>query len=98
MLAIAHAVQTFTVPKAQRSMHGAWTYFATGSHVPPRCCYSSDSATFATTRGFASYAAAIIAAAIADATPISAWQPPSAADSVALCLHRYTPAAAARTP
>ena len=38
------------------------------------------------------------AAAIADATPISAWQPPSAAERVALCLHRYPIAAAASMP
>jgi hypothetical protein len=36
-----------------------------------------------------SCAAAMHAAPIAEATPISAWQPPSAADSVALCLHKY---------
>jgi hypothetical protein len=28
------------------------------------------------------------AAPIAEATPISAWHPPSAPDRVALCLHR----------
>jgi hypothetical protein len=34
------------------------------------------------------HAVAVNAAAIEDATPISAWQPPSAADSVAWCLQR----------
>src|SRR5262252_9547399 len=31
-------------------------------------------------------------------TPTSAWQPPSAPDRVALCLHKYPIAAAARKP
>ena len=31
---------------------------------------------------------AMNAAVIAEATPISDWQPPSAPESVALCLHR----------
>jgi hypothetical protein len=39
------------------------------------------------TCGEESYACAIIAAPIDEATPLSAWQPPSAA-SVALCLQR----------
>ena len=38
--------------------------------------------------GSKSCAWAMNAAPIADATPISAWHPPSAPDSVALCLHR----------
>ena len=49
---------------------------------------SADSAAFATTCGGKSWACAMNAAPIAEATPISAWQPPSAPDSVALCLHR----------
>src|SRR5258708_3102071 len=36
LLAIAYAVQAFTAPNAQRSMHGTCTYPATGSHVMPR--------------------------------------------------------------
>src|SRR5262245_55332924 len=36
LLAIAHAVQALTAPKAQRSMHGTCTYPATGSQVIPR--------------------------------------------------------------
>ena len=72
LLAMAQAVQALTAPNAHRSMHGTCTYPATGSQVMPRWCSSADSAAFSVTRGVALYAAAIKAAAIADATPISA--------------------------
>src|SRR4029077_9836028 len=72
LLAIAQAVHALTAPNAQRSMHGICTYPATGWHVIPRCGSSADSAAFSPTLGLASCAVAIMAAAIADATPISA--------------------------
>ena len=43
-------------------------------------------------------AAAMNAADIDEATPISDWHPPSAPESVALCLPRYPTAAPARRP
>src|SRR6185369_4942308 len=88
LLAIAYAVHALTAPKAHRSMHGTCTYPATGSQVMPRWCSKADSAAFSRTCGEESYTWAINAAAIADATPISDWHPPSAAASVALCLQR----------
>ena len=36
VLSLAHAVQAFTAPNAQRSMQGTCTYPATGSQVIPR--------------------------------------------------------------
>src|SRR4029453_4248123 len=83
-----YPVQDLTAPNAQRSIHGIWTKPATGSQVIPRWCSSAPSAALATTCGGASWACATIAAPIADATPISAWHPPSAAASVAWFLHR----------
>src|SRR3954447_9595213 len=88
LLAIMKPVHDFTAPNAQRSMHGSCTKPATGSHVIPRWCSSADEAPFAAISGVESWACAMAAAPIADATPISAWHPPSAADKVALCLHR----------
>src|SRR5262245_52242734 len=72
LVAIRAATHAFTAPNAQRSMQGTCTYPATGSHVMPRWCSSADSAAFSTTLGLASWAVAIKAAAMADATPISA--------------------------
>src|SRR6476661_4435618 len=78
LVAITKAIQALTAPKAQRSMQGTCTYPATGSQVIPRWCSSADSAAFSMTRGELSMAWAMNAADMAEATPISDWQPPSA--------------------
>ena len=89
LLAIAYAVQALTAPKAQRSMHGH--LHVPGDRVAGHAQVMLQrrfGRVLDDQRGVASYAVAISAAAIDDATPISAWQPPSAADSVAWCLQR----------
>jgi len=53
-----------------------------------RFAASPDSAAFSVTWGEAPMTSAMNAADMAEATPISDWQPPSAPESVALCLHR----------
>ena len=88
LLAIMKPTHDLTAPYAQRSMHGICTKPATGSQVRPRWCSSADSAELAMTSWSRSCAWAMSAAPIAEATPISAWQPPSAPASVALCLQR----------
>ena len=41
LVAIMKAIQAFTAPKAHRSMHGTWTYPATGSQVIPEMVFEA---------------------------------------------------------
>ena len=83
---------------ALRFWQGTSTRPPTGSHTSPM---SEESAFAAASRACAGVPPAIstaAAAAMAAAAPISAWQPPSAPDTVALRAMRYPTAPAASSP
>ena len=85
LLAIAQAVAG--LDRAECAALDARNLHVTGDRIA-RHPSRADSAAFSTTSDDASYMVAVNAAAFDDATPLSAWQPPSAADSVGWCLQR----------
>ena len=75
-------------PEALRFWHGTSTRPATGSHTRPIMLVSAFPAAFKHCSGVPPSSSTHAAAAMAAAEPISAWQPPSAPETVALRVIR----------
>src|ERR1700761_7947355 len=77
------AVMALIAPMVLRSMQGIWTRPPMGSQVRPRWCSMAISAAIMAWRWLPPTHSVRAAAAMAELTPISAWQPPIAAEMVA---------------
>src|SRR5690606_10657866 len=77
------ALMALMAPMQLRSIHGICTNPPMGSQVRPRWCSMAISAAMSTCSGLPPISSVRAAAAMAEDTPISAWQPPMAAEMVA---------------
>ena len=82
------AVMALIAPIEFLSIHGICTKPPIGSQVKPRWCSIAISAAIKTCPGLPPEISVKAAAAIADDTPTSAWQPPMAAEMVAFFLNK----------
>ena len=82
--AMSAATRAKLAPMALRLTHGTSTSPATGSQMSPNIFLSTKQMAWLAWKGVPPAAIVIAAAAIAEAEPTSAWQPPSAPEIEAL--------------
>ena len=96
--AISALTSATAAPAAFRFWQGTSTSPATGSQTSPIRLVSAFAAAFRHCAGVPPASSQVAAAAMAHAAPTSAWQPPSAPDTVAFLVMRYPTAAAQESP